>query len=309
MLQTYINNLVDTIPKEHIKTQIKRKGKPLKVDIVFEAGLFNGSYQLGFLNYIKRMEAKNIITVNRVSGSSIGSVISLFYFMDISLSESIDFVTNNIYSHIKKYYNINVFDQFFIYFKQNIPTNFLEKVNGRYFITYYDVEKCKQYVKSKYSSIEDIFETIRRSCSVPFVIDRSILYKGKYLDGLYPYMFKPNKDIKIINLNIINTQKIKNVISIKNEKTNVHRVVDGIIDTHTFFSTNFSSNMCSYVNEWNIINIARHYLIIKLCKIMICIIHYLYILNKIISNSTDDKLNIDKLITNIYMFLLEKYCV
>ena len=29
----------------------------------------------------------------------------------------------------------------------------------------------------------------------------------------------------------------------------------------------------------------------------------------IICNSTDDKVNIDKLITNIYLFLLEKYCV
>jgi hypothetical protein len=309
MLQTYINNLINQIPKQHIKGHIKIKGKPLKVDIVFEGGLFNGSYQLGFLNYIKKLESNNFIKVNRISGCSIGSIIAMFYFLDVSLSDSINFVTNNIYSHVKKYYNINVFDKFFEYFKQNLPSNILELINGRFFVSYYDITKCKQHVKSNYKSINDIFDTIRRSCSLPFVIDKTIFYKDKYIDGLHPYMFKPTKDIKIINLNIINRQKIGNWISIKNEKTNTIRVIDGIIDTHTFFSTNFSSNMCSYVNDWNIINTIKYYMVIKMYKTIIYIIHNLYILNKIICNSTDDKLNIDKLITNIYLFLLEKYCV
>ena len=309
MLQTYINNLIKQIPKQHIKQNIKIKGKPLKVDIVFEGGLFNGSYQLGFLNYIKKLETNNVLTVNRISGCSIGSIIAMFYFLDVSLSDSIDFVTNNIYSHVKKYYNINVFDKFFEYFKQNLPSNILEQINGRFFVSYYDVANCKQYIKSKYKSIDDLFDTIRRSCSLPFVIDKTIFYKGKYIDGLHPYMFKPTKDIKIINLNIINHQKLNHWMSIKNEKTNINRVIDGIIDTHTFFSTNFSSNMCSYVNDWGLINSIKYYMVVKMYKTIIYIIHNLYILNKIICNSTDDKLNIDKLITNIYLFLLEKYCV
>lgn len=309
MLQTYINKLVKQISKQYIDQHIKINNKPLKTDIVFEGGLFNGSYQLGFLNYIKKLETNNLVKVNRISGCSIGSIIALFYFSDVSLSDSIDFVTNNIYNHVKKYYNINVFDKLFTFFKQTFPSNILEQINGRFFISYYDIVKCKQYIKSKYTSIDDLFETIRRSCSIPFVIDKSIFYKDKYIDGLYPYMFKPTKDIKIINLNIINRQKLNNWMSIKNEKTNIHRVIDGIIDTHTFFSTNFSSNMCSYVNDWNIINSIKYYIVIKIYKTIIYIIHNLYVLNKIISNSTDDKLNIDKLITNIYLFLLEKYCV
>ena len=309
MIQTYINNLIKKIPKQHIKEHIKIKGNPLKVDIVFEGGLFNGSYQLGFLNYIKKLETNNVLTVNRISGCSIGSIIGMFYFLNVSLSDSIDFVTNNIYSHVKKYYNINVFDKFFTYFKQKLPSNILEQMNGRFFVSYYDITKCKQYVKSRYTSIDDIFETIRRSCSLPFVIDKSILYRGKYIDGLHPYIFKPKKNTKIINLNIINSQKIGNWMSIKNEKTNIHRVIDGIIDTHKFFSTNFSSNMCSYVSDWNILTIINYYIVIQIYKTIIYIIHNLYIINKIICESTDDKLNIDKLITNIYKFLFEKYCV
>jgi hypothetical protein len=67
--------------------------------------------------------------------------------------------------------------------------------------------------------------------------------------------------------------------------------------------------MCSYVNKWTIITSIKYHMLIQMYKTIIYIIHNLYVLNKIISNSTDDKLNIDKLITNIYMFLLEKYCV
>ena len=229
--------------------------------------------------------------------------------MNISLSDSIDFITENIYSHIKKHYNINVFNKFFSYFKQNMPDNILEKVNGKLFITYHDVSNCKQYVKNKYTDLDDLFDAIRRSCSLPFVIDKSIFYKGKYIDGLYPYMFKKTKKVKIINLNIINRQKMFSWMSIKNENTNTLRVIDGIVDTHTFFTTNFTSNMCSYVNDWNIINNINYFIVIKIYKTIIYIIHNLFILNKIISNSTDSNLNIDKLITNIYKFLLEKYCV
>ena len=302
MIQSYINKLVET---EHPSY----KKKPTVVDLIFEGGLFNGSYQFGFISYIKKLEEKNIIKVNRISGCSIGTIIAMFYYMNISLADSIDFITDNIYSHIKKHYNINVFDKFFAYFKQNLPDNILEKINGNLFITYHDVSNCKQYVKSKYTDLDDLFDTIRRSCSLPFVIDKTILYKGKYIDGLYPYMFKKKKNIKIIYLNIVNRQKIFSCISIKNENTMTLRVIDGIIDTHTFFSTNFSSNMCSYVNDWSIINNINYFIVLKIFKTIIRIIHNLFILNKIINNSTDSNLNIDKLFTNIYRFLLEKYCV
>ena len=78
MLQKYINNLVDLVPKYCPKYCPK-----VKVDIIFEGGLFNGSYQLGFLNYVKQMEQKQMITVKRLSGCSIGSFMAFLYFTDI----------------------------------------------------------------------------------------------------------------------------------------------------------------------------------------------------------------------------------
>ena len=61
MLQKYINQLVNNIPNQYLTKLQGTTNKPLKVDLVFEGGVFNGSYQLGFLNYIKQMEKKQFL--------------------------------------------------------------------------------------------------------------------------------------------------------------------------------------------------------------------------------------------------------
>jgi hypothetical protein len=274
MLQRYIINQINQIPKK----------PPLQVDLVFEGGLFNGSYQLGFLAYIKQMEKLQLIQVKRVSGCSIGAFISLLYFIDNSLDDNIDFVSNVIYKHAKTHHNIDIFDKTYTFYSKWLPNNFLDLINGKFFITYNDVSKNKQIVKSKYASIEELFDVIRRSCSMPYIIDKTLFYNNKYLDGLYPYIFKPKKDRKIINLNIINWQKL-DFFTIKNENNNIQRVINGIMDTHAFFS--FSSyffpvsNMCSYVDEWSIITRFKYMMLVKLLQLSICIFHYIYIFIKI----------------------------
>ena len=104
MLQKYINNLVDTIEPNGKLNKLNKKVVE-KVDIILEGGLFNGSYQLGFLNYIKQMEKNKLIKIKRLSGCSIGSFMAFLYFTDVSLDENIDFIRNIIYKHIKKYNN------------------------------------------------------------------------------------------------------------------------------------------------------------------------------------------------------------
>jgi hypothetical protein len=318
MLQSYISDLVEKMPEKQI-IQIKssnnnnKKGNnannnankcnPLNVDVVLEGGFFNGSYQLGFLHYIKQMEKKQIIKVNRLSGCSIGSTIALLYFIDISLDDCIEFVTNIIYRHIKKHCNIDIFDKTILFFKKYIPDNFLDIINKRLYITYHDISNGKQIVKSTYASIDEVFDVIRRSCYIPYITDKHILYNEKYLDGLYPYIFKPKKGCKIIYLNIINIKKIKCVASIKNEKSNVNRVIDGILDTHTFFSTNFVSNMCSYMDDWSSINIIRYKFFLYIFKISIYIFHYFYILNKFINKNINKNFNLYRLLKNIYKLL------
>lgn len=306
MLQKYINNLVDLVPKSCPKSCTK-----VKVDIIFEGGLFNGSYQLGFLNYVKQMEQKQMITIKRLSGCSIGSFMAFLYFTDISLDDNIDFINNIVYKHVKKYKNINIFNKLCKFYIKRLPPNFLDLINRRLFITYNDVSKNKQIVKSTYSSIEDVLETIRRSCSVPYIVDKTLFYNNKYFDGLYPYIFKPKKDRKIINLNIVNIDNFKFGISIKNENNNIHRVIDGILDTHTFFSSNYNSNMCSYIDNWSIIKNIKYQLLIKIFKYNICILHHIYIFIKIFkkysSNTISEACN--QLFVIICKFLFKVICV
>ena len=308
MLQKYINNLVDTIEPNGKLNKLNKKVVE-KVDIILEGGLFNGSYQLGFLNYIKQMEKNKLIKIKRLSGCSIGSFMAFLYFTDVSLDENIDFISNIIYKHIKKYNNLNFFNKVKKFYIKRLPPNFLQLVNGRLFITYNDVSKNKQIVKSTYASIEELFEIIRRSCSVPYIIDKTLFYNGKYFDGLYPFIFKPKNDRKIINLNIINSQTFNYFLSIKNEKNNINRVINGILDTHIFFSSNFNSNMCSYVNDWSIITNIKHRLLIKLFKFSIFILHHIYIFIKIFKKYSHDSIDINKLFIIISKFFFKNYCV
>jgi hypothetical protein len=317
MLQKYINNLVDMLVVDKLADKLVADKLVVdklvpNVDIVFEGGLFNGSHQLGFLNYIKQMEKKQMIKVKRLSGCSIGSFAAFIYFTDTSLDENINFISNILYKHIKKNHNVNFFNKIWKYYIKRLPNNFLDLINGRLFITYNDVSKNKQIVKSTYSSIEDLFETIRRSCSVPYIIDKLLFYNGKYFDGLYPFIFKPKKDRKIINLNIINLEKFNYFISIKNEKNNIYRVIDGILDTHAFFSSNYNSSMCSYVNDWSLITNIKHNLLIKIFKLSIFIFHYFYIFIKIFKKYASNTIiseTSNQLFIIICKFAFRAFCV
>jgi len=309
MLQKYINQLVNNIPNQYLTKLQGTTNKPLKVDLVFEGGVFNGSYQLGFLNYIKQMEKKRFLKVERVSGCSIGSIMAFLYFTNISINDSINFITNIIYKHVKKHYNMDIFNDVFAFLTKQLPANFLDKINGKLFITYNDISKGKQFMKSTYSSIDELFDVIRRSCYIPYVIDKSIFYNGKYVDGLYPYIFKPKKNRKIINVNIINLKKVCSLISIKNEKNNMHRVIDGILDTHTFFSSNYYSNMCSYIDDQTIITKLQYFILIKFYQLSILVLHYFYVLNKLLKKLIKTNYDVKKIFHILYTFLFKSICV
>jgi predicted patatin/cPLA2 family phospholipase len=305
MLNNYINYLIDNYPKKIIN---KFKKNPQKIDIVFEAGLFNGSYQMGFLQYIIELEKRNLVSIQRLSGSSVGSIIALCYFLNDNLTRHCEILGNKLYTNMKKNKTINIFDQLGNYFKDNLPHDALTKINGRLYITYHNVETGKQHVKNHFSDINDLMDTIRKSCSIPFVIDNSFLYKNKFFDGLYPYMFKPKKNTKIIYLNIVNIEKLTKMFSIKNEKTNMKRIIEGIIDTHQFFTTNLKCYMCSYVDEWSFVEQIQYYLFIKFLHILIFIIHHIYLFNNFVRQSANDNSNINQLVKNTCEKMLEYYC-
>ena len=81
MISEYVNKLIENLPNE-----MKTNKLPLKLDIVLDGGVFNGSYLIGALYFLKEMEKRNYIYIERVSSCSIGSIVGLLYFIDDSLN-------------------------------------------------------------------------------------------------------------------------------------------------------------------------------------------------------------------------------
>jgi len=282
MIESYINKLIENLPVE-IKQNKENKG-PMKVDLILDGGLFNGSYLVGALYFIKEMEARRYIKVERISGCSIGSIVGLLYFIDAldelpSLYESLldDFKDQNNFSLIKN------LKQKLVHI---IPTNICDKVFKRLYISFNNVKNGKKIVKKTYRDVDEIFDSIIKSCYIPFVVDGNLIYQNKYMDGLNPYIFncKNNKPTtrKIIFMDLLGFDKITHTLNVKNEKTNFHRILSGMLDIHNFFIKGGSqTQMCSYVNNWTWYNyflMSIRYLIEKI------IIYKIYLLNLISMN-------------------------
>ena len=75
------------------------------------------------------------------------------------------------------------------------------------------------------------------------------------MDGLFPYLFKKQLNRNILFINLQGLNKIFKVIYMKNEKNIYPRLMEGINDIHEFLSTEEPNTLCSYVNQWNILDI------------------------------------------------------
>ena len=299
MMTPYIINLIDK--------NIKNKYSNQPLDIVFEGGLFNGSYLAGCLLYLKQLEDKKYIQICRISGCSIGSIVAILYFIPKNIWIEIYQLA---YIQFKEHHNINIFIPLFDIIKRELPTNIISLIHKRVFITYFNVKSGKQVVKCKYKNVDDLFETIRRSCSFPYIVDNYVFYKEKYLDGLYPHIFKPIKNKKILYLNIHNLDQIAGMLSVKNEPSNIQRILEGVVDIHSFFVSENNTNICSFLDSWSFINKIKHFIFISVIHIIFFIMNKTYIVTQIVNNSMEnEKINVYKLFKNIYINILVRYCI
>jgi hypothetical protein len=305
MINTYVNKLINNLPD-----QIKNEKNPIKIDLVLDGGIFNGSYLLGALYFLKEMEKNNYIIIERISGCSIGSLAAFIYFID-SL-EIMDKLYEIFFENFKKEYKLNKIMNLYYYLNDHIPENICKMVNDKLYITFYNIKKNKKVIKSKYKNKKDIIDTIIKSCFVPYLINGNKMYKNKYIDGINPYIFKIIDNKKILYLDLFGYDKINNLINVKNEKTNYHRILNGLLDIHNFFIKNASTPMCSYVNNWNIINKTHINIKIIFEKIVIYIIIFSNYLNKQIGNDLNNSIFykfLSKIIYDFYIILLETYCL
>lgn len=245
-LNVFINSLIENIPEKHL---------PEEIDLVLDGGAFNGVYMLGGLFYIKELESREKIKIKRVSGCSIGAIIGLLYLLD-KLDISID-ICNDCYKSMRKRQDLKkVLSTLKSTLTKILKEEDLQKVNNRFYLTYFDTTKGTQIIKKKYKSIENLIDNIIKSMYVPYLIDKKFTDKDGCIDGAFPYMFKSREGKrKVLFLNLQSLDKIKKMIFIKNEKNIYPRLLEGLMDTHNFFEKDKSNNMCSYVNNWTILDI------------------------------------------------------
>jgi hypothetical protein len=263
-LNTYVNSLIENINSNNI---------PKNIDLVLDSGAFNGIYMLGGLIYLRQMKNQNKININRISGSSIGSILGLLFIVD-KLDLSIE-ICNKAFKILRKNQDLRKF-KFLLedILDKHITESDLNKINNKLYITYFDLTKGKQILKKKYKNLQELKYSILKSMHVPYLFDRNITDNEGCIDGSFPHIFKikSNKSRKILFINLQSIDKIINIIYIKNEKNLYPRLFNGLLEMHKFFSDGKNTNMYSYVNEWSI----RDIFLFRLREIIYTLIIYIF---------------------------------
>jgi hypothetical protein len=302
MIDEYVNRLIENLPDDTKSLQ--------KIDLILDGGLFNGSYLVGALYFLKEMERRNYVKIDRISGCSIGSIIAFLYYIDaLDIMTKLYKLVNN---EFKKEFKLKLLKNLKIYLNDRIPDDICSKVNGKLFICYNDVKKHKKIVKSTYKNVDEIIDTIIKSCFLPLLIDNNMFYKKKYIDGMNAYIFKKKNETKILHMELFSFDKFTYAINIKNEKTNFHRIMSGLLDIHCFFIKKSNTPMCSYVEDWNIINKCNYNVKVLFEVIITYILYLIHYFKKYVPKDLNNYLFvkiISKLTFDIFSIILENYCL
>jgi len=304
MINEYISKLIENLPDK-----IKNRAEPETIDLVLDGGVFNGSYHVGALYFLKEMERRKYIKINRISGCSVGSIVAFLYFIDgLDLMPKLyDIISNEF----KNKMQLSCLKEIKKHVKERIPKNLLENVNNRLFISYNNIKTGEKRVKSTYKSVDEIINSVIKSSYVPYLIDGNLLYENKYIDGIVPFIFKEREN-KILYLDLYGSDKVGYLFNVKNEKTNFHRILSGLLDIHGFFIKECNTSMCSYVNDWNYSYIAFNNCKLLFEKICIYIIHCIMFIKSRIPDEFKENVAykiMSKISYDIFVILLENYCL
>ena len=254
--------------------------KEKNIDLILSGGAFNASYLIGCLYFIREMCEKGLICVNKVSTCSASSMIGLLFIVD-KLDIFIEKMYELLVGSFKKNRNV-IFDEESLSTIINIiedvlPDDVISRINGRLYITYYDVMKCEQVVKSNYEDVSDIIRTIRRSCFIPYITMDKLMEENRYIDGGTPYIFNKEFGVNRIYINLLcGVDKIKDAMIIKRDKIVMHRILGGILDIHNFFFKCKETPMCCYVEDWGVVRMIE-FKMLEWRLYTICVILYVII--------------------------------
>jgi hypothetical protein len=242
ILRQYINALI---------VNVKPSTLPKEVNLIFDSGAVNGLLGIGAALYIHHLEKNNFMTINKISGCSIGSLIAVWY--SCGCPDAMYAHTDTLFSYYKQNKNFFIYAQIVTDIIHRLFPNdeaAIQKLNERLYINYYDTKKCKQRVVSKFKNRAHLITCIIRSSHIPFLTNKCHKYQGRYVDGVAPYIFPSTKSCKNLFIQLINFTDMfamGNALNIKREKNIYSRLIRGVVETNEFF-INDSSTLCCYVN-------------------------------------------------------------
>ena len=238
---TYFNSYIYALTQN-----LNQKLIPENINVIVDGGAFNGAYAIGTLLYLKQLEKQKLTTINKISGTSIGAILSFLFITD-SLFENINWfetILNDFRStsNLKKTHEI---------IKNLVNENIddVKVLNDKLFITYYDTNQMQQIVTNKYNSKEELIDILTRSSFIPYLTDGNPFYKDIYSDGITPHIFNQDNTNTSIFINLMSFKIIKDSMCTKNEKNIWSRLMIGVVDANNFF-TNKKSDLISSINEW-----------------------------------------------------------
>jgi hypothetical protein len=234
-MNNYIQKLITNLPDKHYG----------EINLILDGGAFSGSYILGSLYYIKELESMNKIKINKMSGCSIGSILCLLYQLD-DLEYCAE-VYIKIRSYFKTHGNLFIIHDIMKAIYKKMDKNFYKSCHEKIYLSYHDIKKNKTIIKSKYKSNQDIINTILKSSYIPFICGENIFFEGRYFDGLKPHVFTNERSL-FINL-CMDYKCIMGMLNIKNEVNNIERVLNGILDVHSFMLNQKPTNMCYFIDN------------------------------------------------------------
>jgi hypothetical protein len=279
--KNYLRSLIDNVDKINI---------PKEMNLVLEGGAFNGGYMGGMLLYIRELERLKLTKIQKISGCSIGAITALLY-----LSDNIDkgtYFFEKILGSIRKTLSLS---EIIPLIRDIVELVDISKINNKLFIAYYDVSEMKQIVVSTYKNKEELIDTVIRSSFIPYIIDGNLKYQDKYCDGLTPYIFK-KESIPTLFIALQAFKKIKYTLYVKNEINIWSRLLEGVVDIHGFF-TNNSSNFCSYIDKWNLLDFHIFHFR-ELCYFLfVVILHYSSYIETILPNNIKNNKYLLRIIT------------
>lgn len=285
VLLSYIDNLVSNINSDNI---------PKNIDLILDGGGFNGIYQLGALMYLRNLEEKQYLSVKRISGTSIGAFMGVVYILN-KLDYAIE-ASEKMLKYFREHLNVRYCTKGLTDFlREHMKKDDYLLINNRLYITYFNNKTKKQVIKNKYKSNEDLIEQITKSAYLPFLSGLNAQHNNS-VDGINPYIFKKNNR-KILFIRLMTHKQVGTSLNIKNEINSYGRMLEGILDINKFFTTRQRTLLCSYVDEWNIMDFGLLRFREIVWVILLIIIDILLYLNEKIPNKISDSTHFIKLKT------------